>query len=310
VDFELRRGECFALVGESGSGKSMTALSILRLLPEAGRIADGKVLLQDQDLLALPEAAMRAVRGRRVAMIFQEPATALNPVLTVGRQIMEVIERHTGLAGDAARRRALELLEAVGIPDAVRRFEEYAFQLSGGLKQRVMIAAALGAEPDVLIADEPTTALDVTIQAQILDLIRALRRDTGTAVVLITHDLGVVAEMADRVAVMYGGQIVEEADVYSLFADAKHPYTRGLLGSIPKLGRHQDELSVIPGRVPTLIDPAPGCRFADRCPDRMERCSVATPSLVDLADGRRVRCFLYSDATVEETTTPIRVGRH
>src|SRR5262245_28119552 len=217
VDIELRRGECFALVGESGSGKSMTALSITRLLPESGRIEAGQVLLAGHDLLALPEAAMRAVRGRRVAMVFQEPATALNPVLTAGRQIVEVIERHTPFGGPAARKRALELLEAVGVPEPARRFAEYPFQLSGGLKQRVMIAAALAVDPEVLIADEPTTALDVTIQAQILDLLKKLQAERGMALLLITHDLGIVAQMAQRVAVMYAGQIVEIADRESFF---------------------------------------------------------------------------------------------
>jgi len=295
VDFELRRGECFALVGESGSGKSMTALSILRLLPEAGRIADGKVLLQEQDLLALPEAAMRAVRGRRVAMIFQEPATALNPVLTVGRQIMEVIERHTELAGDAARRRALELLDAVGIPDAARRFEEYPFQLSGGLKQRVMIAAALAAEPEVLIADEPTTALDVTIQAQILDLLAKLQAERAMAILLITHDLGIVARMAQRVAVMYAGEIVEIAGRDEFFAAPQHPYAQKLFEALPSPQKRGADLSVIAGQVPPLTGRFTGCRFAERCEFVFERCHGEAPRLIFLDGGgpaRAVRCHL------------------
>jgi len=234
IDLELRQGECFALVGESGCGKSMAALSILRLLPDVGRITAGAVRLGEVDLLALPEAAMRAVRGKRAAMIFQEPSTALNPVLTVGRQVAEVIERHTDLRGAEVRRKTLELLRAVGIPEPERRMDEYAFQLSGGLRQRVMIAGALAVDPEVLIADEPTTALDVTIQAQILELLRKLQRERGMAMVLITHDLGVVAEAADDVAIMYAGRIVEQAPVRELFANRSHPYTQGLKAAMPR----------------------------------------------------------------------------
>ena len=294
VDFELREGECFALVGESGSGKSMTALSILRLLPEAGRIADGRVLLRDQDLLALPEAAMRAVRGRRVAMIFQEPATALNPVLTVGRQIMEVIERHSPLTGEAVRVRALELLDAVGIPDAARRCGEYPFQLSGGLKQRVMIAAALAAEPEVLIADEPTTALDVTIQAQILDLLAKLQAERSMAILLITHDLGIVARMAQRVAVMYAGEIVEIAERDAFFAAPQHPYAQKLFQALPSPRKRGSDLAVIAGQVPPLTGSFSGCRFADRCEFVFQRCRDDAPRLIALPGGepRQVRCHL------------------
>jgi peptide/nickel transport system ATP-binding protein len=296
VDFELRRGECFALVGESGSGKSMTALSILRLLPEAGRIADGRVLLEAQDLLALPEAAMRAVRGRRVAMIFQEPATALNPVLTVGRQVMEVIERHTALEGEAVRVRMLELLEAVGIADGARRCDEYPFQLSGGLKQRVMIAAALAAEPEVLIADEPTTALDVTIQAQILDLLAKLQAERAMAILLITHDLGIVARMAQRVAVMYAGEIVEIAGRDAFFAAPQHPYAQKLFEALPSPHKRGAELSVIAGQVPPLTGRFTGCRFAERCEFAFPRCRDEAPRLIAPAgDGggtRAVRCHL------------------
>ncbi len=296
VDIKLRKGECFALVGESGSGKSMTALSLMRLLPEAGRIADGRVLLDGQDLLALPEAAMRAVRGRRVAMIFQEPSTALNPVLTVGRQITEVIERHTALTGEAVRARALALLDAVGIPDAARRCEEYPFQLSGGLKQRVMIACALAAEPEVLIADEPTTALDVTIQAQILDLLAKLQAERQMAILLITHDLGIVARMAQRVAVMYAGEIVEIADRDAFFAAPQHPYSQKLFDALPTPEKRGTELSVIPGQVPPLTGKFEGCRFVERCEVAYLRCRHEVPQLIaipgDATAHRLVRCHL------------------
>ncbi|HKA38916.1 MAG TPA: ABC transporter ATP-binding protein [Burkholderiales bacterium] len=294
VDFELHRGECFALVGESGCGKSMTALSIMRLLPETGRIANGRVLLDGHDLLALPEAAMRAVRGRRVAMIFQEPATALNAVLTVGHQIVEVIERHTPFGGPAARRRALELLEAVGIPEPARRYDEYPFQLSGGLKQRVMIAAALAVEPEVLIADEPTTAVDVTIQAQILDLLKKLQAERGMALLLITHDLGIVAQMAQRVAVMYAGQIVEIADRESFFRAPRHPYSRKLFAALPAPDKRAGGLAVIRGQVPSLTGEFRGCRFADRCDFTFARCREEPPPLYDAGNGQLTRCFLFA----------------
>ena len=296
VDFELRAGECFALVGESGSGKSMTALTLLRLLPEAGRVTGGRVLLEEQDLLALPEAAMRAVRGRRVAMIFQEPATALNPVLTVGRQIAEVLERHGAPGGADPARRVVELLEAVGVPDAARRAEEYPFQLSGGLKQRVMIAAALAAEPQVLVADEPTTALDVTIQSQILDLLARLQAERGMAILLITHDLGVVARMAQRVAVMYAGEIVEVAGTKDFLSAPQHPYSRKLFEALPSPSKRGSALSVIPGQVPPLTGDFPGCRFVDRCDRAYARCRGEPPRLLALPDGdagtRRARCHL------------------
>ncbi len=292
VSFELRKGECFALVGESGCGKSMTALSIMRLLPEAGRIGAGRVLLDGHDLFALPEAAMRAVRGKRVAMIFQEPSTALNPVLTVGAQIVEVIERHTRLSGEVAGRRALELLEAVGIPDGARRIGEYAFQLSGGLRQRVMIAAALAVDPEVLIADEPTTALDVTIQAQILDLLAKLQAERGMALLLITHDLGIVARMAQRVAVMYAGEIVEIAARDEFLRAPQHPYSQKLFESLPSPQRRAGELAVIRGQVPPLATAFRGCRFAERCDFAFERCREEAPRLLELPGGSRARCHL------------------
>jgi peptide/nickel transport system ATP-binding protein len=291
IDFELRPGECFALVGESGCGKSMTALSLMRLLPEAGRIAGGRVDLQGLDLLGLPEAAMRAVRGKRVAMIFQEPSTALNPVLTVGRQITEVIERHDpgsfGMNG-----RALALLRSVGISDPERRFEQYPFELSGGLKQRVMIAAALAVDPEVLVADEPTTALDVTIQAQILDLLAKLQAERGMALLLITHDLGVVAKMAQRVAVMYAGEIVELASRDDFMRAPQHPYSQKLFAALPSPLRRAGELAVIRGQVPPLTRRFDHCRFAERCDFVFERCRVEAPRLLEARAGHLARCHL------------------
>jgi peptide/nickel transport system ATP-binding protein len=292
IDFELRKGECFALVGESGSGKSMTALSLMRLLPEAGRIASGRVALDGIDLLALPEAAMRAVRGRRVAMVFQEPSTALNPVLTVGRQIVEVIERHTKTSKSPAREKAIELLRAVGIQDAERRFEEYPFQLSGGLKQRAMIAAALAVDPEVLIADEPTTALDVTIQAQILELLARLQAERGMALLLITHDLGIVAKMAHRIAVMYAGEIVELAERDAFLRAPQHPYSQKLFAALPTPQRRARELAVIRGQVPALTKKFDYCRFADRCDYVFDRCRAEAPRLLELAPGHFARCHL------------------
>jgi len=292
VDLAIAKGECFALVGESGCGKSMTALSILRLLPEAGRITGGHVRLGELDLLALPEAAMRAVRGRRAAMIFQEPSTALNPVLTVGRQVSEVIERHTDLRGAAVRRRTLELLQAVGIPEAERRMGEYAFQLSGGLRQRVMIAGALAVDPEVLIADEPTTALDVTIQAQILELLSKLQRERGMALLLITHDLGIVAQMADRVAVMYAGEIVEIAPRAAFFRAPQHPYSQKLFAALPGGAQRAGPLAHIPGQVPALTTAFTGCRFAERCDFTFERCRREAPRLLALGGEVHARCHL------------------
>jgi len=289
VDFDIQPGECFALVGESGCGKSMTALSVMRLLPDVAHIAAGEVRLDGQDLLALPEAAMRAVRGRRVAMIFQEPSTALNPVLTVGRQVSEVLERHGAARGGGARRRAIELLRAAGIPDPERRCDEYAFQLSGGLRQRAMIAAALAVDPEVLIADEPTTALDVTIQAQILELLRKLQAGRGMALLLITHDLGIVAQMATRVAVMYAGEIVEVAPRGEFLRAPQHPYSRKLFEALPGRG---GELAVIRGQVPALTSAFAGCRFVERCEHAFDRCRTEAPRLLDLGEGVRVRCHL------------------
>ena len=292
VDLDLPRGATFAIVGESGCGKSMTALTLMRLLPETGRVASGSVRLDGTELLSLPETRMRDVRGRRVAMIFQEPATSLNPVLTVGTQIAEVLARHAGVRGAAARARAVELLDAVGIADSARRVDDYAFQLSGGMKQRVMIALALAGEPDLLVADEPTTALDVTIQAQVLDLLRSLQAKRGMSILLITHDLGVVAGMAHRVAVMYAGQIVEVAGRDSFFRAPQHPYSRKLFAALPGTGKRGAELEVIPGQVPALLGEFSGCRFADRCEHVFARCRTEPPGWTRIADGHLVRCHL------------------
>ena len=258
VDLEIRRGETFALLGESGCGKSMSALSLMRLLPPGGRIVGGSVRLGETELLSLPESAMRRVRGGRLAMIFQEPQTSLNPVLTVGHQISEAVRTHAVLSRRSLADRVLELLLAVGIPDPERRAREYPHQLSGGMKQRVMIAMALAGEPELLIADEPTTALDVTIQAQVLRLLKGLQEQTGLAILLITHDLGVVAETADRLAVMYAGQIVETATSAAFFARPAHPYSRKLMDSLPAPEKRQEPLAVIPGRVPPLDQPFTG----------------------------------------------------
>ena len=300
IDFEVDRGEIMGLVGESGCGKSVTSLSIMRLVARPGRIDSGSVVFDGTDLLAIREDEMRRIRGDRISMIFQQPTSSLNPVWDVGRQIAEVLELHRKMTGKTARARALELLRMVGIPDPERRLKAYPHEMSGGMAQRVMIAMALACEPELLIADEPTTALDVTIQAQILDLMRNLRDETGTAIILITHDLGVVAEMCDRVAVMYAGEIVERTDVVSLFRDPLHPYTRGLIGSIPVVGAVQEELSVIPGNVPNLIDLPKGCRFAPRCISRIEedvtQATELHPELLPVRSGHDVRCFLYHDA--------------
>jgi oligopeptide/dipeptide ABC transporter ATP-binding protein len=300
VDFHVDRGEILGLVGESGCGKSVTSMSILRLVASPGVIDAGEVLFDGQDLLTLDDAHIRKVRGDRIAMIFQQPQSSLNPVMDVGDQIGEVLELHRGMKRKAARDRALELMRMVGIPDPARRLKNYPHEMSGGMAQRVMIAMALACEPELLIADEPTTALDVTIQAQILDLMRTLQRETGTAIVLITHDLGVVAEMCDRVAVMYAGEIVEQTDVASLFASPRHPYTQGLIGAVPVPGIIQDELAVIPGSVPNLISLPEGCRFAPRCASRVAHNNVLAtelhPELREVTGGHQVRCWLFHHA--------------
>ena len=295
VSLEIAAGETFALLGESGCGKSFTALSIMRLLPEAAQIVSGSVLLDGVDLVRLPETEMRNVRGRRMAMIFQEPMLSLNPVMTAGEQIAEALTRHTPLAGDALAARVLELLEAVRIPDAKRRRFEYPFQLSGGMKQRVMIAMALACDPELLIADEPTTALDVTIQAQILELLRDLQAERRMSVLLITHDLAVVSQVAHRVAVMYAGEIVEIAERDAFFARPAHPYSRKLFDSLPTRQKRNASLAVIRGSVPSLATEFTGCRFTERCDYAMDICPVVTPGWYGLDEGRGVRCHLYGD---------------
>ncbi|HUW27795.1 MAG TPA: ABC transporter ATP-binding protein [Sulfuriferula sp.] len=292
VSFSVSANETFALLGESGCGKSMTALSVMRLLPEHGSIDGGAILLEGRDLLALPEAAMRAVRGGAIGMIFQEPMTSLNPVLSIGEQVGESLRRHRDLGGAALRAESINLLNAVGLPDAARRIREYPFQLSGGMKQRVMIAIALAGNPRLLIADEPTTALDVTIQAQVLQLLRSIQRERGMGMLLITHDLGVVAEMADRVGVMYAGELVEIAPRDAFFAAPFHPYSRKLFAALPGRGQRGSALEVIPGMVPALDSAFVGCRFAQRCDAAFDLCQREAPAWTQLAQGHTVRCHL------------------
>ncbi len=296
ISFDIAAGECYALLGESGCGKSMTALGLMRLLPPGARATSGTVSFAGRELLALPESGMRDIRGGGIGMIFQEPATSLNPVLTVGRQIVEALELHSALRGEAARRRAEELLDQVGIPDAKRRLDEFPFQLSGGLRQRVMIAIALAGAPRLLIADEPTTALDVTIQAQVLDLLDELRRSQGMALLLITHDLGVVARMADRIGVMYAGQLVEEATREAFFARPAHPYSVRLFAALPDAERRGGRLATIPGSVPPADTLYAGCRFVERCGEAREECGKAPPPWRDAGNGQRVRCVLADAA--------------
>ena len=298
VSFDLGCGETLGIVGESGCGKSVTGLSIMGLIPpRQGRIVRGSIMLDDRDLVSLPETEMRRLRGEDVAMVFQEPMTSLNPVMTVGDQIAEAVRIHQGLRRGRAAARAMEMLELVRIPDPRRRASEYPHQFSGGMRQRVMIAMALCCNPKVLIADEPTTALDVTVQAQILELMGELKKDLGTAIILITHNFGVVADMADRVMVMYAGRKVEEAPVKELFARPMHPYTRGLMDSIPRLGSskraagRRSRLKEVPGIVPSLAEEIVGCAFAPRCAFATERSRSRTPALEDRGDGHRVACW-------------------
>jgi oligopeptide/dipeptide ABC transporter ATP-binding protein len=293
VSFDIRPGETLGLVGESGSGKTVTAFSIMRIVQPPGRIVGGRVLFRGRDLLALPESEMRKVRGAGIGLIFQEPMTALNPVFTIGAQIAETLMVHGRATRREAKAQAVELLEAVRIPGAADRANDYPHQLSGGMRQRVMIAIALACRPALVIADEPTTALDVTIQAEILDLLREMKAALGLSLLLITHDLGVLAETADRVAVMYAGRIVEEAPVREIFHHARHPYTRGLLASIPT-GARGERLRAIEGTVPLLGETPPGCAFAPRCPDRFAPCATAPPPDYAVAPGHEARCYLYA----------------
>lgn len=296
VNLYIKRGETLGVVGESGCGKSVTSLSIMRLIPNPpGKVVDGEILFEGQDLLKKSEAEMRRIRGNEISMIFQEPMTSLNPVYTIGDQISESIQLHQGLSRKEAMEKAIEMLRLVGIPLPERRVKEYPHQLSGGMRQRVMIAMALSCNPKLLIADEPTTALDVTIQAQILELMRKLKKELGMAIMLITHDLGVVAEMCERVVVMYGGKVVEEADVISIFKNPLHPYTEGLLRSIPRMDEETEKLHVIEGVVPNPLHLPKGCRFHPRCPYATDQCREAQPKLEQVAPGRFVACFLSAD---------------
>jgi peptide/nickel transport system ATP-binding protein len=310
LSISIERGETFALVGESGCGKSMTALALMRLLPENGRITNGDITLQVEnkgvDIVALPERAMREVRGGSVGIIFQEPGTSLNPVMRVGEQLVEAIETHTPLRGDASRAKAIEWLTKVGIPEPARRIDDYPFQMSGGQKQRVMIAIALAAEPEVLIADEPTTALDVTIQAQILDLLKQLQRDLGMGMLLITHDLAVVSQMAHRVALMYAGQIVEVAEAKDFFASPLHPYAKQLLAALPDTAKRGQQLTAIKGTVPALTREFTSCRFVERCVYALPECHTTQPQLLGVGaslgtqEEHAVRCLLYANNAIPD----------
>jgi oligopeptide/dipeptide ABC transporter ATP-binding protein len=296
IDFTLQKGQTLGIVGESGCGKSMTSLSILRLIPSPpGKIAGGQILFKGNDLIAYSEDEMRKIRGNEISMIFQEPMTSLNPVIPVGEQIAEAIRLHQQVGKREAWNKAVDMLKLVGIPSPEKRAKQEPFQLSGGMRQRVMIAMALSCNPEVLIADEPTTALDVTIQAQILELIKDLQTKLGMGVIMITHDLGVVAETCDTVAVMYAGNIVEHAPTIKIFDNPKHPYTQGLLASLPKIHEDQEELNTIEGSVPSPYNMPVGCRFATRCPFQQPICHEKQPDLLEQSDGSKVRCWMYSD---------------
>ncbi|MEY8117822.1 ABC transporter ATP-binding protein [Falsihalocynthiibacter sp. BN13B15] len=298
VSFDIYPGETLAIVGESGSGKSVTSLSIMGLLPkDVGRISQGSIQLDGRELTTLSDAEMRQIRGREIGMIFQEPMTSLNPVHTIGQQIAEVLIRHEGLSKSAARSRSIEMLQLVGIPEPNKRIDSYPHEMSGGMRQRAMIAMAMACKPRLLIADEPTTALDVTIQAQMLELMKDLQDELGMAIIFITHDLGVVAEMADRVVVMYASQVVETADVHDIFAEPRMPYTAGLMNSIPRVGSsiNKKRLEAIPGTVPGILDLPKGCRFHPRCSFATNVCISAPPVLQDPGDGHLIRCARWKE---------------
>ncbi|MBN2046275.1 MAG: ABC transporter ATP-binding protein [Anaerolineaceae bacterium] len=312
VDFQVKKGEVLGLVGESGCGKSVTSFSIMGLVDIPGKIEGGKILFKGKDLLKMSDSQMTAVRGNRISMIFQQPQTSLDPVYTVGQQILEVLTTHNQQYNkEEAWDRVVELLRIVGIPNPEKKAYAYPHQMSGGQAQRVMIAMALALQPEILIADEPTTALDVTIQAQILDLLRGLQNEFNTGVILITHDLGVIAEMADSVAVMYAGRIIERTDVRTLFAEPAHPYTKGLIASVPVIGQLAERLDAIPGNVPNLIDLPPGCRFASRCTAcekyQLSICSKVEPDLLQINSDQEhlVRCWLYQDCESEGHVAPL-----
>jgi len=301
VDLSISPGETLGLVGESGCGKSVTALAVLGLVPSPpGRVVEGRILFEDQDLLQVPPETLRRIRGGKIGMIFQEPMTALNPVLTIGRQMVEPLVAHLGISKKTARKKAVRWLDRVRIPSARERMNSYPHQLSGGMRQRVMIAMAMICRPRLLIADEPTTALDVTLQRQILALMAELKSEMGSALILITHDLGVVAQTAGTVAVMYAGRVVEAAGVRSLFDEPLHPYTRGLLRCVPRMGAAPGRLYEIPGTVPAATEPVSGCPFAGRCPSAFDRCRIQTPRLESVQTGRKVSCWLYDDQNNEK----------
>jgi oligopeptide/dipeptide ABC transporter ATP-binding protein len=312
VDFSVYPGEVMGLVGESGCGKSVTSLSIMRLIGIPGKVVDGEIFFEGRNLLTLSEAEMVDMRGNRISMIFQQPQSSLNPVFKVGDQVAEVLQIHQNMGREESWEKAVDLLRLVGIPDVEEKAHAYPHEMSGGQAQRVMIAMALALNPQLLLADEPTTALDVTIQAQILDLMRDLRTRMGTSVILITHDLGVIAEMADRVAVMYAGRIVEKSEIDALFAKPLHPYTQGLIASIPVLGQIKDRLDVIPGSVPNLINLPPGCKFASRCRARVDNelaiCTEIEPDLLPILPDHNVRCWLYQSHEEQGHTAPLRAS--
>ena len=296
IDFALAKGDILGLVGETGCGKSVTGRSIMRLLDENAQVTDGKIIFEDKDLLQVDDAEMRRVRGNRIAMIFQDPAAALNPLFTIGQQINDVLRAHGSEAREDRRHRIVELLASVGLPDPAQMVDVYPHQLSGGQQQRAMIAQSLAAEPDVIIADEPTTALDVTIQAQILDLLRTLQRERAISVILITHDLGIVAETCQHVVVLYAGRVVEQGSVAAIFADPQHPYTRGLLSALPRPGSRGADLKVIPGSVPSGLEHIVGCAFAPRCEHVMDRCRQQQPALAEIGYAHLSACFLHASA--------------